>query len=562
MSTSKKSTRVIDLNNKEARAFFMKSESYVSLTLPEYFSFNEVLKEAEDLLRKKKNPKSYKDISDVENKAPGKKKEVDCENVNYIIISNKDGKYDWRPISIVHPVVYVDLVNTITDAENWEKLQQVFSSFEANKKIECTSIPIINDRNSQTNDGNNQTNDRNNQTKVDIQNWWKKIEQKSIKLALEYSYCVQTDITRCYDSIYTHSIAWAIEGKTTAKNNKHNSSLLGNKLDTKIRNAQNGQTNGIPQGGALFDFIAEMVLGYVDSILAKKINEYDIQDYYIIHYRDDYRIFSNSKEQINIITKLLSDSLSELNMHLNQKKTIFTSDLITSSRKADKTYWNHRKNSIYSKNCAANGFSTIFDYVNYHMKLQEHLIEIYELSKKYPNSGSITKALADYIDRLHMLKKLPCDYEQLISITANIIIENPKVISVGVTVISEIFKLMKNDQLKSKSANEILKYNTSVVEFVQKILKKLESIPNTDYLEIWLQRISIVVNKNVTYKTLLCKKVDNINKIGFTQKDKIWNSEWIAKGFDESSVIDISELNKVGLPIPKGVANSFDLYEY
>lgn len=548
MSSSKKSARVIDLNSEEARAFFMKSESYVSLTLPEYFSFNEVLKEAEDLLRKKKNPKSYKDIYDVENKAPGKKKEIDCEKVNYIIISNKDGKYDWRPISIVHPVVYVDLVNTITDAKNWEKIKQVFSSFEANKKIECTSIPI--------------TNDKNSQTKVNIQNWWKKNEQKSIKLALEYSYCVQTDITRCYDSIYTHSIAWAIEGKTTAKNNKHNSSLLGNKLDTKIRNAQNGQTNGIPQGGTLFDFIAEMVLGYVDSILAKKINEYDIQDYYIIRYRDDYRIFSNSKEQINIITKLLSDSLSELNMHLNQKKTIFTSDLITSSRKADKIYWNHRKNSIYSKNYAANGFSTISGDLNYHMKLQEHLLEIYELSKKYPNSGSITKALLDYIDRLHMLKKLPSDYEQLISITANIIIENPKVISVGVTVISEIFKLMKNDQLKSKAANKSLKYNTSVVEFVQKILKKLESIPNTDYLEIWLQRISIVVNKNVTYKTLLCKKVDNINKTEFAQKDKIWNSEWMAKGFDESSVINISELNKVGLPIPKGVANSFDLYEY
>lgn len=548
MSSSKKSARVIDLNSEEARAFFMKSESYVSLTLPEYFSFNEVLKEAEDLLRKKKNPNSYKDIYDVENKAPGKKKEIDCEKVNYIIISNKDGKYDWRPISIVHPVVYVDLVNTITDAKNWEKIKQVFSSFEANKKIECTSIPI--------------TNDKNSQTKVNIQNWWKKNEQKSIKLALEYSYCVQTDITRCYDSIYTHSIAWAIEGKTTAKNNKHNSSLLGNKLDTKIRNAQNGQTNGIPQGGTLFDFIAEMVLGYVDSILAKKINEYDIQDYYIIRYRDDYRIFSNSKEQINIITKLLSDSLSELNMHLNQKKTIFTSDLITSSRKADKIYWNHRKNSIYSKNYAANGFSTISGDLNYHMKLQEHLLEIYELSKKYPNSGSITKALLDYIDRLHMLKKLPSDYEQLISITANIIIENPKVISVGVTVISEIFKLMKNDQLKSKAANKSLKYNTSVVEFVQKILKKLESIPNTDYLEIWLQRISIVVNKNVTYKTLLCKKVDNINKTEFAQKDKIWNSEWMAKGFDESSVINISELNKVGLPIPKGVANSFDLYEY
>jgi len=52
-----------------------------------------------------------------------------------------------------------------------------------------------------------------------------------------------------------------------------------------------GQTNGIPQGSVLMDFIAEIVLGYTDLELSHKINQLKIEDYQIIRYRDDYRIF-------------------------------------------------------------------------------------------------------------------------------------------------------------------------------------------------------------------------------------------------------------------------------
>jgi hypothetical protein len=33
---------------------------------------------------------------------------------------------------------------------------------------------------------------------------------------------------------------------------------------------RHGQTNGIPQGSVLMDFIAEMVLGYADTLITKK----------------------------------------------------------------------------------------------------------------------------------------------------------------------------------------------------------------------------------------------------------------------------------------------------
>ena len=55
-----------------------------------------------------------------------------------------------------------------------------------------------------------------------------------------------------------------------------------------------GQTNGLPQGSVLMDFIAEMVLGYIDSLLSDRIKANNISNYHILRYRDDYKIFVNN----------------------------------------------------------------------------------------------------------------------------------------------------------------------------------------------------------------------------------------------------------------------------
>lgn len=56
-----------------------------------------------------------------------------------------------------------------------------------------------------------------------------------------------------------------IDGQRACKKEKGKPGLLGNMIDTYMQGMQYGQTNGIPQGSVLFDFIAEIVLGYADS---------------------------------------------------------------------------------------------------------------------------------------------------------------------------------------------------------------------------------------------------------------------------------------------------------
>ena len=72
-----------------------------------------------------------------------------------------------------------------------------------------------------------------------------------------------------------------------------------------MQGMQYGQTNGIPQGSVLFDFIAEMVLGYADSQVSEVLASNDITDYKILRYRDDYRIFCNRKDELEKIAFVL-----------------------------------------------------------------------------------------------------------------------------------------------------------------------------------------------------------------------------------------------------------------
>lgn len=57
-----------------------------------------------------------------------------------------------------------------------------------------------------------------------------------------------------------------------------------------------------------------------------------------MRYRDDIRLFTNSKEDEEKIMKILSITLANHNFTLNQHKTFFSEDIITDSIKEEKRY--------------------------------------------------------------------------------------------------------------------------------------------------------------------------------------------------------------------------------
>ena len=80
-----------------------------------------------------------------------------------------------------------------------------------------------------------------------------------------------------------------------------------------------GRPTAFLKGVYIFmDFIAEIVPGYADSLLIEKLEKYPdkkrIVNYKILRYRDDYRIFSQSAADNEIIIKCLAEVMISLGL--------------------------------------------------------------------------------------------------------------------------------------------------------------------------------------------------------------------------------------------------------
>ncbi|HHJ0409761.1 TPA: RNA-directed DNA polymerase, partial [Enterococcus faecium] len=324
MTRTRKS--ILEMNHQEAKQFFLKTSSFFSTSLPNYIDLSVGIEKAVDLLKNKPFTELVRH----------KRSLSEAVDVNHRILANKDGNYAWRPLQILHPLVYVDLVNGITQKNNWNHIKNKFEEFQADKRIECISLPV-------------ESISSKSDTAETILNWWENLEQAQISYALEYDYCIHSDITDCYSSMYTHTIPWAVHSKEWAKTHRKDTQGVGNLIDSKIRYLQNGQTNGIPQGNVLMDFVAEIVLGYADKMLLNKIEKTEIKEFKILRYRDDYRIFSVRKDQAEVIIRLLSEVLSDLNLKLNSNKTFLSDNIILDAIKPDKIYWDLKHASFTEK---------------------------------------------------------------------------------------------------------------------------------------------------------------------------------------------------------------------
>lgn len=487
---------VLTMSAKEAREFFLKPESYCRVDLPPYFDFGQVLEPVCKIL-------SSKSLASVSNKPH------QYEGVNYTIYSNKDGRYAWRPFQLIHPAVYVDLVNLITDTKAWTSIKRRFRTFSKDRRIRCLSIPqeSLTKRKDQG---------------AQVLHWWQGIEQASIELALDYSHVYHADITDCYASAYTHSIAWALHSKATAKRKKDDKKLIGNVIDGAIQGMRHGQTNGIPQGSVLLDLVAEIILGYADLELSRRVADLDISDFQILRYRDDYRIFVNNPQGGEQILKSLAEVLLDLGLKLNASKTTGAEAVIPSSVKTDKRQW------MRSRQGDSN--------------LQKHLFLIHCHSTEFPNAGSLLTALDTFYGRLGRQKTVR-DVIQLVSITADIGFNNPRCFPVCAAIISRLLSRLGTKEEK--------------IAALTRVRKKLDQLPNNGHLEVWQQRLSYHYDPGISYSENLCMLVEGKNAA-------LWSNEWISDKKLKAALSPKKIVNQTRLKETKSVVprEEFSLFSY
>jgi RNA-directed DNA polymerase len=470
--------KLVELSNEEARTHFLKGSSYFNGDLPSYISFEPILTGVAALLNggsyaafKSENPNDFSDV-------------------NYSFLANKDGKLAWRPLELIHPALYVSLVNTICNPVNWKQIKKRFSEFE-DGVVDCCSAPVMS-LDSQTG------------AATQIRSWWQSVEQRSLTYSLEFSHILHTDVIDCYGSLYTHSISWALHGLEDAKTNKEKNTLLGDKIDSHIRAGRYGQTNGISQGSVLMDFVAEIVLGYVDEQINSKLVD-EPTDFRILRYRDDYRIFANSDDRAEVILKVISEKLRQVGMKLGVSKTIINRNVVEGAIKPDKLA------GIDLQDLGdANAKTT-----------QKQLLRLHSFGQRFPNSGALRRLVSEFHDKLSKQTERPDDLEVQVAITTDIGFVSPATFPAVAGILSHLISLASTKEKKL---------------LWMKVQEKMARVPYNGYLEIWLQRVTqpSAVGLQFDSDEPICKIVND-------ETPDLWENGWISSN-DLKKALNVSKI--------------------
>ena len=144
-------------------------------------------------------------------------------------------------------------------------------------------------------------------------------------LEQKYASMWTLDIANCFQSIYTHTISWAIKNKEFIKQNIANANQFCQKFDTLIQRSNNNETNGIPIGSEVSRIFAEIILQDADIKIISTLEKHGLKheiDYEILRYVDDYIIFTNSNETSELVADTISDILNSYNLSISDSKKI------------------------------------------------------------------------------------------------------------------------------------------------------------------------------------------------------------------------------------------------
>jgi hypothetical protein len=222
-------------------------------------------------------------------------------------ISHKEN--DHRELSIPHPKIQIELVAFYEEYKELIIHYCSLSQFSIRKPDSIANYIFFNDKLHIKNKGDNYD---------DIEESGKEYESLKTfftyrkypnihrfyedyryhRAEKKYNSMFKFDISKCFDSLYTHSIAWAVYGKNVVKDRlKSTENTFPGRFDSFMQNANFGETNGILIGPEFSRIFAEIILQSVDKEVESSLRgEKSLifkRDYEVYRYVDDYFVFFN-----------------------------------------------------------------------------------------------------------------------------------------------------------------------------------------------------------------------------------------------------------------------------
>lgn len=142
-------------------------------------------------------------------------------------------------------------------------------------------------------------------------------------LEKKFEVLLTLDVSKCFDSIYTHSLSWALKDKPFTKGNIDVSSTFAQKFDEVIRHGNHNETHGIPIGPEASRVFSEILFQEIDRQVISRLSHKQFNiDYAFRRYVDDVFIFAKDDKSAGLVYETYADVLVAFNLHANTGKSI------------------------------------------------------------------------------------------------------------------------------------------------------------------------------------------------------------------------------------------------
>jgi hypothetical protein len=143
------------------------------------------------------------------------------------------------------------------------------------------------------------------------------------RLEKKFRFLHRFDISKCFHSIYTHSIAWAVKDKEFTKENLDATSFE-KSFDELMQHVNYKETNGIVIGPEVSRIFAEIILQRVDTDAMAELDRIGLKyrvDYSVRRYIDDYFVFAHSEDVYRLVATTFERELKKYRLYINESKT-------------------------------------------------------------------------------------------------------------------------------------------------------------------------------------------------------------------------------------------------
>ena len=154
-------------------------------------------------------------------------------------------------------------------------------------------------------------------------------------LEIAFSVLKTLDVSKCFDSIYTHCLSWAIKDKEFTKKYLDVKSTFAQEFDALMCHLNHNETNGIVIGPEISRIFAELIFQSIDCRCINKLQQAPFElsfgkQYTFRRYVDDVFIFAQDEKTAKTVYECYSDVLISFNLHPNTLKSkLYTRPFVT-----------------------------------------------------------------------------------------------------------------------------------------------------------------------------------------------------------------------------------------